>query len=497
MILPALTGLTVAAGLLLRGSWDLWAQSIIHLVAAAGTGVWLVRGALRGRVPFPGSGRLGWAGGLAALGALSALRSPVHALAFPECFNLLNALWIFLAVAVIPRDRRAPVDGLVRVAAWALMLLAFYQRAWECVERPSSALVNQNVYAGAILMLIPFAAEKKDWPLLAGLLVNLWWAKSAGAWLALLAASAMAFSLAGRGVAFGRSLAALAGAACLVLIAVKLRSPDLAHRWQWWSSALAMIRDRPLLGCGPGTFAYVLPGYRETGGLATLYAHQYYFQVAAEYGLPFAALWFGGLWSAVRGKELRRVGVWAILLHSAWDWSLSMPANLWLFSYLCASGTDASTAELEVPRRFSIPACLAAAVAGVGLCLPVWNLWAADRWKVRARAALAEGDLPEARRASLKALDRSPLDAEPHLLLGSLRPAEPPADPGVWAETAGHLEAAAGLNPYRAQTWSDLSAAYLRIGDPVRSRQALERGAGWCPRLRALPASGTRSAVLL
>ena len=64
MILPALVALPAALGLLLRGSWDIWAQTLIHVAAAGGTTLWLLSRTAVGYVPLPSKRNLLWAAAL-------------------------------------------------------------------------------------------------------------------------------------------------------------------------------------------------------------------------------------------------------------------------------------------------------------------------------------------------------------------------------------------------------------------------------------------------
>ena len=59
------------------------------------------------------------------------------------------------------------------------------------ITHHASALINENIYAGAVLMLLPLALERGDWLLGAGLLWSLLWTRSEGAWLGLAGALAI------------------------------------------------------------------------------------------------------------------------------------------------------------------------------------------------------------------------------------------------------------------------------------------------------------------
>ncbi|MEK7745023.1 MAG: hypothetical protein AAB578_11630, partial [Elusimicrobiota bacterium] len=97
MILPALLALPAAGGALLRGSWDLWAQALLHTASAAGLSLWLSWRILVGYLPLPSRRSLLWTAALLALGAASASMSALHASALPDWRTFLNALWMFPA----------------------------------------------------------------------------------------------------------------------------------------------------------------------------------------------------------------------------------------------------------------------------------------------------------------------------------------------------------------------------------------------------------------
>ena len=86
----------------------------------------------------------------------------------------------------------------------------------------------------------------------------------------------------------------------------------IRDRVAMWQSGLAMIRDHPLLGVGPGQVRVWYPHYRrpEAVRLSTGHLHNSPIQVAAERGLPALGVWiwlwvtfFGAAW-----RVLRRVG---------------------------------------------------------------------------------------------------------------------------------------------------------------------------------------------
>ena len=129
---------------------------------------------------------------------------------------------------------------------------------------------------------------------------------------------------------------------------VRQREDPAAH-------TIRMIRDYPLFGAGPGTFYIAFEAYRPEAVVDYYdYAHNDYAQFASESGLPgfavlaaFVALSLG---AAIRAQWVRRdplmrgmsfasmMGVTAILIHSAFDFNLQIPANASYFMVLLALG---------------------------------------------------------------------------------------------------------------------------------------------------------------
>jgi O-antigen ligase len=119
--------------------------------------------------------------------------------------------------------------------------------------------------------------------------------------------------------------------------------------------ALAIVKDYPVFGAGPGSFYTIFPRYRpETIRAFFDHAHNDYVEIAAESGVVglailgvFVAM---SLWAALRAQWLRRdplmrgmsfaciMGVTSILIHSWVDFNLQIPANAAYFIVLLALG---------------------------------------------------------------------------------------------------------------------------------------------------------------
>ena len=129
-------------------------------------------------------------------------------------------------------------------------------------------------------------------------------------------------------------------------------TPNFRARVTVWGVTVEMIKDHPLLGTGPGTFATVFTKYQPPGFASRYFmAHNDYLHFTSEVGLPLVAIlaWmiialyrrgFTKLKDPsrlVRGTTLGAMsGITAILFHSIVDFNLHIPSNALLFTVLLA-----------------------------------------------------------------------------------------------------------------------------------------------------------------
>lgn len=450
-MLAGLIGSVVASGLLLRGAWDLWAQALALLLLISGLSAWLCARVAAGWLPRPDDRLLSWAVALAAMSALAAWVSPVPAYSRPAWAAAAAGLALFPMLAVLDAEGRARVERFLRATAWALVLLAFYQRV-QGDTRPAASFLNQNVFAGAILLLLPVAARTGDWALAAGLLVCLWWTKSVGAWLGLSVALIVHRRAVG---AFAFWLGAAACFIGLVAAYAKLQSPETLHRVEWWRAAWLMASRAPWLGLGPGAYAYALPSHAPVRpDLSTLFAHQHILETAAERGWPYALLWLAGLAALLKGAPASlRFGPVAALIHGLGDYALSVPGVFWLFCASTALTAPELGRSVNVPLRWRPALCAVILMAGGSSIIVVRRGWAADRMRARGLVAAREARLDDA--ASLLAESEA---LKPHPEAARLR-AEIALTRGERAEAASYLRRAIALDPYRASNRNLLEVA--------------------------------------
>jgi hypothetical protein len=446
------------------------------LCALAVLAVWLGVKIRDGEIPLPRWGLAIWVAGLALWCALSANLGPLSAYAVPGWHAQAAGLAVILLVSIMPECERARLDRGIRVAAWIMVLLALYQRFVFGVERPDGTLLNQNLLAAAVLLLAPLAYEQRDWPLCALLLFCLALTRSVGAWLAL--SISLLFVRRTRVLTW---TAGLVAAVCLSLVASKVwRDPDFFNRWLWWSAAGRMAWERPILGYGPATFPYPMPAFLPVDRpLGTLFAHQYWLQTAAECGWLYMLAWCSGLILLSRQMSPgKRIGAVALLIHSCWDYALSVPGLYWLFCRFAGEGCPSEGAlSLSGGRRWAAGSAVLAAL--IFAAAAIWRPWAAQGLRLRAQGlAQSGGEAAEATELLRRSQRLFPhpetarLAARINFALGDER------------EGIAELERAVALDPYRGSNWMMLEAAYQRFGRQDLAAAALSRGALTCPALR-------------
>ena len=175
--------------------------------------------------------------------------------------------------------------------------------------------------------------------------------------------------------------------------------------------------------------------------------------MAAELGLPFMLIWtFGVLRCLKRGSPHKRFAALAVLVQSLWDYSLSIPGNLWLFSYCAASTVPESSRAVNVPSRWKLPACLLVlGVAGVA-CRFLWLRWDAELLRASAVEEARAGASAERVMALLERSRQVSEHPETTRLAAEveLRLAQSDPRPERWLLSAAeHLQSSVRLDPYR------------------------------------------------
>ena len=139
-------------------------------------------------------------------------------------------------------------------------------------------------------------------------------------------------------------------------------------RAHFWNVTLDVIKNHPIIGSGMGSFSVIYTRYDSGNGLYRLeQAHNDYLQTLADggivgglLGLSFLVILFGrGFARRATDDKFRRgvatgalAGCFAVLVHSAFDFTLHTTANALLFLVLAAMATlDRRVDEGSIHRR--------------------------------------------------------------------------------------------------------------------------------------------------
>jgi len=137
------------------------------------------------------------------------------------------------------------------------------------------------------------------------------------------------------------------------LLGRRLMAPrPLGYRSDLWASTLQMIRDRPWLGTGPGTYATVYPAYaRFDNGQEVNEAHSDWLEWAAEGGIGFAGLLAAFVVGLARPALQRgwAIGLLAVAVHACVDYPLQRYAISVWFVLLAAALVSHRFARIADP----------------------------------------------------------------------------------------------------------------------------------------------------
>jgi O-antigen ligase len=149
-----------------------------------------------------------------------------------------------------------------------------------------------------------------------------------------------------------------------------------------------MIRANPIVGVGLGAYGTAFPVYTKSdGSLRVPQAHNDYLQIVADGGIVggLIALWFLVSVFRVIARGLKShdglyaglalgtgAGIFAILVHSIFDFNLQLPSNALLFLLLVAVASHigavvAKTEESTVARSARAPSPEAKTASAAGL----------------------------------------------------------------------------------------------------------------------------------
>jgi O-Antigen ligase len=259
-----------------------------------------------------------------------------------------------------------------------------------------------------------------------------------------------------------------------------------------WRVAVAMVREHPLFGVGPGSFGTFYPRYMQAGMNETRYAHNSYLQLVSTWGLwillPIGAALVGLAFRLRRfdpggdGRLAAVAGGTAFLVHNLIDFTFYQPGVAVPGALLL--GVAAAHITMPVADRYAetsgatprrarlLFGCAAALMlAGHGVLAA-----RASMLLDRAQAAASRGDRAAAREDAQRAARARPGDPRPWAFLSELEIAGPGDDPAALRAGRAAAERAVALDPESAVRHHVL-ALYHAHDD--------ERAAAWLEERRA------------
>ena len=284
-----------------------------------------------------------------------------------------------------------------------------------------------------------------------------------------------------------------AGSILLVIVGpgviARASSGGEAWRTSFYEASVQMFRASPVVGLGPGTWAPQRVPFTSDANLDYYipHAHDLYLQTAAEFGLLGLAagivvvfLLIRLLYRAVRSSDpVRRRFGWCATFatiyfgaHQLLDFYANAPAILFAFAIPIA-WLDAATAERPfaalgrlMPRRLVTAVGLFAVVGAVAFLT-----WAQAGASIMqdGKEALDAGDASRATALLTQATTMDPAEPPYQFALGLAL-----AKDGRLAEAEPQFLASATVDDL-PETWLDLAAVRVRLGNTAGARDALTK----------------------
>jgi O-antigen ligase len=384
-----------------------------------------------------------------------------------------------------------------RSALWLVLALAL-ELGYLAVARTRGAWLS-----GALGMVVFFALRRPTISRAAG-----------AAALAIGAAVALAAIVPGRWTAHdSRDVKRFASGGQVLRDAVDPNSPVARTRLGLWRRTLALYREHPLSGIGPGNFAVVFPRFAEPGATedgvlsptaVPRRAHDDLLERLAETGpLGLAALLavyaVAAALAIARARRARRGrradgasapaaaagSLAAIAASGLTGFPLAMPATAFLFGVALgllaadeAPDGHASDDNGPAPPRGARARLGCAAIAAV-LAVAGAGWWSARRIAAsyhlaRAEAALRDGEAPEDAARALPFLSRAAAE-QPGNFKVALRTAYAASRAGRAPESIAAATRALAIEPDSANAWEALALARLETGDAQAADAAATR----------------------
>ncbi|MBU1912000.1 MAG: O-antigen ligase family protein [Candidatus Omnitrophica bacterium] len=291
-----------------------------------------------------------------------------------ESLKFLSYISVFFAVSQTDSDQKKILIKAIIAAALIISVYSIYQYIWgyqytiDYLKKTNTAFLLESSYARDILLSKRAIGTFPSPNILAGylamafflslyiffsgrnalkifpaviILIALIFTKSLGAWLILIAAVVVLFFISyddfkNKKLLFAVYFILIAFTIAFIIVnrwerLTNLENPhnSITQRLNYWRTSIAVIKDHPFLGVGPGNFQEVFLKYKVGLSTDTRYAHNILMHMWAENG----ALGFAGMLlliaafiykSIIKSKYLFLAGL-AFILHNLIDITYFIP----------------------------------------------------------------------------------------------------------------------------------------------------------------------------
>ncbi|MDD5131791.1 MAG: hypothetical protein PHH44_03940 [bacterium] len=486
---------TSLISLFLNASWDLWAQTLIHILTLVILSIYLLHVTWQKKeMTFSYTTADLWYFLYLAGISLSYFYSVNQYNTRNELFNHFNYyLFFYLGPLLLTGDRwRDLFFRLLGIAAGLIALVILWQ-IWSGQRITGGPLLNANIASSFFVLVMPLLIyrlvlairEKKNLAgycpelvliiiVLAGLLGN----RSLGGWVSLyfslllfLVLKRKIYNSGNKARPGGKyALAALliSGLVIVCFIAAKMREPEVFNRFLWWRGAISMIKGYPLGGVGLGNFGSMYLVYKTTG-LNSLYAHNQFLQLWTEIGVFSLLFWLLGFYSVISNTLVKLssqepqkqyqilaliCGISGLMAYNLIDYSLAIPAIAiiwWILLGLLRPMLITKTCTFKIGALFRLVYVLAVIILGIIIVKP---FMASQRY-VSGIMYLRQNDLSAARKTLQSSINLDPLNAQAYGFLSDIAKKEGALDAAV-----EYLQKAISLNRYFGPFHHNLALLY-------------------------------------
>lgn len=491
---------TAVISLFLNAAWDIWAQSLIHLLTLVIVTSLLAYLAHRqAEISFSYTSADIWFILYLAGISLSYLYSVNQFNTRNELFNHFNYYLLFyFCPLLLAGDTWQDLFIRVLGIATGFIALVILWQVWREGLITGGPLLNANVASGFFVMMLPIIISRllymmrqkrfnaNYWTefvlallILAGLIAN----RSLGGWISLYF-SLLLFLVWSRDIGENTNNPWLAkkyiltgfllGAIAIgYFVTAKMREPEVFNRLLWWKGAVNMIKDHPLRGVGLGNFGNMYLVYK-TGGLNSIYAHNQYLQLWSEIGIFSLLFWLGGIYTVLRTSMVRLPGqepqkqymslalvcsTCGLLFYNLIDYSFSIPAIAiiwWVLLGLLRPNLPVKNHTFKIGTYSRLAFIFVVIILSVVVVKP----FLASQRYVSGIAYLRRNEFAKADEIMKSSVALDPLNAQAYGFLSDIAKKEGDLDTAT-----GYLQKAISLNKYFGPFHHNLALLYDARGD--------------------------------